>query len=253
MGEFVVPELPESFDVTQTTYYDYINIFWRQNIYPGYMNQFVPQLMLGNALANSSNHPLYEPQWIKLESYHISAQYFMAICQDDDDESLTDNHTNKKKCDKWSGRAATGELIAVEPGEGIFTRFELVGPQESAMWELTMGVIGDPMRVSRVYVPRPFMGLVKNTTSWMEEIYDMVYVGSCLENYGMEAQGNYPGFWKIDMSIETADDATMQPMWRKWGVDHDRSCPWQPKSVVDSSSNVQEGSQSSSWTAFLEK
>jgi hypothetical protein len=253
-GQFVVPALPKSFDVTDTTYYDYINIFWRQNVYPGYMNQFVPQLMLGNALATSTNHPDYKPQWIKLNSWHVGAQYFMAICTDDD------NHANKTGCDNWSGRAATGELIAVEPGEGVFTKFELVHvspsssqPSAPVEWHLTMGVVGDPYRVSKVVVPRPFMGLVANTTSWMEEIYDMVYVGSCLENYGMERQENYPGFWKIDMNIQTAKDATTQPLWQKWGIDHDRSCVWQPKSIVESTSNVIEGSQTASWTAYLEK
>ena len=39
---FEVPELPEVFDDTSMTYYDYLNIFWRANPDGGWMNQFVP-------------------------------------------------------------------------------------------------------------------------------------------------------------------------------------------------------------------
>ncbi|KAG7354025.1 hypothetical protein IV203_003381 [Nitzschia inconspicua] len=248
-GEFVVPHLPESFSMDQT-YYDYVNIFWRQNVFPGYMNQFVPQLMLGSALANSTNHPNYEPKWLELSSWHIGAQYFMAICDDDDG-------TDVKGCDKWTPKAATGELVAVEPGEGIFTTFELVETENSANppsveWHLAMGVIGDPTRVSRLVVPTPFMGLLNGTSSWMEDIYDAVYVGSCLENYGMTNSTSYPSFWKIDIEIQTAKDAAEQPMWQNWRMDHDRNCDWQPKSVVCSNTFNQQGTQSASWEASLE-
>ena len=58
---------------------DYFNIFWRQQPPGGYYNQFVPQLMLGNVLANSTNFPDYEPQWLQLNQWHIGAQYFMGL------------------------------------------------------------------------------------------------------------------------------------------------------------------------------
>ena len=43
----------------------------------GRYNQFVPQLMLGSTLCNSSNAPDYDPIWCKLSTWHIGAQYFM--------------------------------------------------------------------------------------------------------------------------------------------------------------------------------
>jgi hypothetical protein len=258
-GEFVVPPLPESFSTMNQTYYDYINIFWRQNVYPGYMNQFVPQLMLGSALANSSNHPDYEPMWLELTSWHIGAQYFMAICNhhhDDDDDDDKNNSIVGKDCDNWTPKAATGELIAVEPGEGVFTTFELVDPHGDGgdvEWHLTMGVMGDASRVSHLVVPTPFMGLVSGTTSWLEDIYDSVYVGSCLENYGMDSPSNYPSFWWIDIDIQTSEDASEQPMWQDWRMDHDKDCDWQPKSAITSSTSNHQGTQTASWKAWLEK
>lgn len=267
-GEFVVPPLPQTHNDMDLTYYDYINIFWRQNVYPGYMNQFVPQLMLGSALANSTNHPLYEPQWLQLDSWHIGAQYFMAICNnkdidenddDDDTSTKTSNNGNNKDCgDDWTAKAATGELIAVEPGEGVFTTFELLPRQDASSsppaveWHLTMGVLGDATRVSRLVVPRPFLGLVKGTDSWMEDVYDAVYVGSCLENYGMTQPANYPSFWRIDMDIQLPEDASTQPIWHEWGMDHDRECDWQPKSAVGSTSSNKQGFQAAYWEAWLE-
>ncbi|KAG7350948.1 hypothetical protein IV203_010308 [Nitzschia inconspicua] len=221
-GEFVVPHLPESFYMDQT-YYDYVNIFWRQNVFPGYMNQFVPQLMLGSALANFNQS----------------------------------SNLRTEGCDKWTPKAATGELIAVEAGEGIFTTFKIVETESrndppSVEWHLAMGVIGDPTRVSRLVVPTPFMGLVNGTSSWMEDIYEAVYIGSCLENYGMTNSTSYPSFWKIDIEIQTAKDAAEQPMWQNWRMDHDRNCDWQPKSVVRSNTFNQQVTQSASWEASLE-
>lgn len=249
-GEFVVPPLPESFSSTNQTYYDYVNIFWQQNIHPGYMNQFVPQLMLGSALANSSGPPEYRPTWLRLSSWHIGAQYFMAICEDSKDNGSFD-----KNCDRWVPKAATGELVAVEPGEGVFTTFELVDARDrsSVEWHLTMGVIGDDSRVSRLVVPKPFMGLVNGTSSWKEEIYDNVYVGSCLENYGMFDPSNYPSFWRINIDIQAANGASVQPMWQDWKMDHNRDCEWQPRSSVRSSTSNQEGTQIVSWKAWLHK
>ena len=109
----------------------------------------------------------------------------------------------------------TGELIPVGPGEGIFTNFQLLpvpstttttssSSSLSFEWHIFMGVIGDPTRVSKIIVDRPFMGLVPNTTSWSEDIYEEVYVESCLEDYYMNNSKSYPSFWKMGMYCPNA-------------------------------------------------
>lgn len=144
-SRFVVPDLPKQHDSTQNTYYDYLNIFWRQQPTGGYMNQFVPQLMLGNTLANSTNGSEYNPKWIKMDAWHIGAQYFMGLCVQND--TFPDGF----ECDKetWIAKAATGRwLIPVEPGELIETRFEF---DAQHVWRLHIGVVGGgPDRQSHV-------------------------------------------------------------------------------------------------------
>mmetsp|Transcript_23585 Transcript_23585/g.55857 ORF Transcript_23585/g.55857 Transcript_23585/m.55857 type:complete len:464 (+) Transcript_23585:81-1472(+) len=260
-GEFVVPPLPKSFDKVETTYYDYLNIFWPTNPSIGHFNQFVPQLMLGNVLANSSNSPDYEPQWLQLDTWHIGSQYFMALCRSKFNNNNTTSinkmmadpsifssymsrtsirrrlRRGRNDCTDWIAKAATGKLIAVEPGEGVYTRFELVQKSQSqpasehdnntdekgvrhsnvdvdidvdVEWHLTMGVVGDSTRVSSLVVDRPFMGMLEpyNSKSWVEDMYQDVYVGSCLENYGMVSSNNYPSFWRIEVEISLPSEST---------------------------------------------
>ena len=60
-------------------YYIYFNIQFR-NSKSGLMNQFVPQLMLGNPCCNSTNEPHYQPQFTcKTSTWIFSAQYFFEI------------------------------------------------------------------------------------------------------------------------------------------------------------------------------
>lgn len=77
------------------------------------MNQFVPQLMLGNALCNSSNAPDYHPHWAKLTGWAIGAQYFFGVCDEGSDGAY--NCTAQS----WTDKAATGALVPVEEGELI--------------------------------------------------------------------------------------------------------------------------------------
>jgi hypothetical protein len=242
---FQVPPLPNNFDTANNTYYDYLNIFWRSQPTGGYMNQFVPQLMLGNALANSTNYPDYEPKWIQLDSWHIGAQYFMGICRDP-----TTSHCPND----WIAKAATGKLVTVFPGEVIETSFELVPVRNRFEWHLRMGVVGDVARSSIVVADTPFMGLLNNSSNrWMDGLYENVYVGSCLENYGMQGPDNYPQTWQIDVSIRSP---TVLPVtagggswWSDWRLEHERSCDWQPQSLVSS----RNGShwQTAIWNATL--
>lgn len=248
-SRFVVPELPKEHDSSRSTYYDYLNIFWTPQPRGGYMNQFVPQLMLGDALANSTNSPYYKPEWIKLDSWHIGAQYFMGLCV------KNETYSDGFECDPqtWLGRAATGRLVPVEPGEVVETSFELIQQRRGnskrfqRLWRLSIFVVGGgPDRRSVVIVDRPFMGLVEATKTWDEEIYENVYIGSCLENYGMESADDYPPGWQMNMEIWSPDSGTW---WDAWRVDEKPTCPWQPKSTLESSARNHQ--QTVLWEAFM--
>ena len=272
------------------TYYDYFNIFWPTATtatptsrsrstdstfgttnpstpapsggYSAYMNQFVPQLMLGNALANSSNYPDYDPQWIQLETWHIGAQYFMGLCPHDDattsinTTTTTSNTTFDSSCpDSWVPKAATGALIPVEPGEVIETVIRLLHiaglqGQHHLQWQLSIGVIGQAHRTSMLVVDRPFLGLVSSTKSWNEDVYEHVYVGSCLENYGMTSSKNYPPKWQIRMEIWSPERHAVVD-WKDWRVSPNPVCSFQPKSTV--TSNHTSTMQWAIWEANLEQ
>lgn len=218
------------------------------------MNQFVPQLMLGNALANSTNHPKYNPHWIKLDTWHIGAQYSMGLCV------KNETYPDGFECDRqtWLAKAATGKLVPVEPGEVVEASFELVEKENNAgakvhwsnsslEWHLCISVVdGGPDRLSEVVSDRPFMGLVQSTSSWNEDIYDNVYVGSCLENYGMVSGDNYPPEWQIDIKVRSPDAGSW---WRDFRLEGQNSCPWQPQSQLQNDAG--EKWQRAVWRAFL--
>jgi hypothetical protein len=214
---FRVPPLPSSDRREETTYYDYFNIFWPRGPGGAYMNQFVPQLMLGNALANSTNYPDYNPKWIVLDTWHVGAQYFMGLCF-------------SKDCDRnWIPKAATGDLFAVYEGELIETSFSLVPVEDRFEWHLAIGAQDDPSRRSVVVADRPFMGLLGNATqNWMEDQYERIYVGSCLENYGMKGPRDYPSSWEIEVNVQSSNIHD----WSSWTMWHDKSCKWQPDSSI---------------------
>eukprot|EP01084_Bolivina_argentea_P210558 358344_1 len=71
-SEYNVPPLPSSIG---NCYYIYVD--YHMNIDSTYNdNQFVPQLMLGNVLCNSTNSGDYKPSWCKLTEWHIQSQYY---------------------------------------------------------------------------------------------------------------------------------------------------------------------------------
>jgi hypothetical protein len=92
-AEFDVPGMPKKMD--GICYYIYFNIFFSGKGH-GRMNQFVPQLMLGNSLTSSSGPPAYKPKWVHHDSWVFSSQYFMEI-------------NNTKSGNAAEGHAATGE------------------------------------------------------------------------------------------------------------------------------------------------
>eukprot|EP00039_Didymoeca_costata_P026169 m.15155 g.15155 ORF g.15155 m.15155 type:complete len:290 (+) comp5305_c0_seq2:17-886(+) len=189
-SEFNVPGLPKKLD--GITYYIYFNIFFPGKG-DGKMNQFVPQLMLGNSLSKSSGPPLYKPIWEKHESWVFGSQYFMEIY------NRTSNNSHE-------GHAATGDLFPTKEGEIVYTKFEL---SQDAVWTLTMGVKGDKTRVSTVVSETPFMGLVSyNTTSWSEPEYSQCFVNSCWELYGVTDQDHFPSTGsKNEIDITTSPNA----------------------------------------------
>ena len=72
----------------------------------GKMNQFVPQLMLGNSLTTSSGPPDYKPKWVEHTSWVFSSQYFMEV-------------NNTKTGNAAEGHAATGVAYPAKVGEKL--------------------------------------------------------------------------------------------------------------------------------------
>ena len=177
-AEFNVPKLPK---VIGPTFFVYYNIDWQAAGPPNTdarMNQFVPQLMLGEPLDGSTGAPLYKPIWHSHKSWVFGAQYFFELFNE------TSNATE--------GHAATGVTYPCKEGEVLFTSFEL---SEDWVWSLHMGVKNDPSRLSTVVVERPFMGLLppEQTYSWNESAYARAWSNTCWELYGISSADNYPG------------------------------------------------------------
>lgn len=176
--------------------------------------------MLGSALCNSSNskpdpttNETYHPYWCHLEKWAIGAQYFFATFNCDDP-------TNHSSGCPFKSFAVTGDLIEVEPGETVYTRFERktdkTNPLQEPVWILTMGVHGDRVPPSQVIADKPYMGLVGTTHSWGESSYDVTYPGSCWELYGMHQATDYPPFMHFHHEL-TANEP--ERFWRAWQMD----------------------------------
>ena len=178
---FTVPGLPlaPTFTDSDFCHYIYFNIFFPNYAPAGAVyNQFVPQLMLGDALSGTSGPPAYAASWGNFTSYVFQAQYFFA---------LLDPATNATV-----PKALTGRTFPTSPGEVLWTRMTLDAPGAWA-WTLSMGVVGDAARTSTVVVPAPFMGLLAPATaSWAEATYSAVHVNSCWELYGLAGPGGWP-------------------------------------------------------------
>jgi hypothetical protein len=173
-----VPELPKLLD--GITYYLWTDIFFGDGSL-GRMNQMVPQLLLGSALDSSSGPPNWEPIWHTHQTWAFGAHYFFETA-DPSNTSITEGH------------AAYGELYPTWPGETLYTNFDLVPggdgmDSESPKWILTVGVVGDPTRISKLVVERPYMGIGATwkevpTTSWTEKPYRNMCINACWELYG---------------------------------------------------------------------
>lgn len=174
-SEFDVPEMPRKLD--GITYYIYFNIFFDGTKPHGLMNQFVSQLILGEALDGSTGPPLYRAKFGSHASWAFGSHYFFDIVNATSDAS--------------EAHAAYGALHPARAGEVLWTRYEL---DEDFVWHLTMGVKGDPSRTSALAVPKPYMGLLPDEgASWREAHFSTVHVNSCWELYGMRDREHYPG------------------------------------------------------------
>lgn len=235
-AKFVVPPLPAIFDMSMT-YYNYFNIYFDHANRPkgAKFNQFVPQLMLGTALANSSGPPDYTPQWLELKSWHFGSQYFMGITEDEAND------------DDFKAFAAVGELHPVEPGE--YLRTSMILSNDALVWTLTMEVIGDRKRKSSVTVKKPFMGLLNTTFSWAE--YKATRAGSCWENYNMVNATSFPPYWH---EVQTLSSPTSGDWWTKWEATTNSNNSCQLSSSVDVSSFVTDNgvTQRSMWNIWID-
>eukprot|EP01079_Euglenida_sp_SAG-EU17-18_P002094 gene2095-3050_t len=217
-SEFDVPGLPAKVD--GITDFIYFNIFFgNPKGGDGKMNQFVPQLMLGNPLCNSTGPPDYKPLWHHQDTWVIGSQYFFEVFNE------TANRTE--------GHAATGDLVKVSKGEIVYTQFEV---SVDWMWTLTMGVKGQPDRVSTVVAHKPYMGILPDsqTKSWSEaqDTYSHAFVNSCWELYGMRDRDHYPSSGS-HYEMVTKTDSPNSIQWDTHWVENEKpDCPGCPNSTI---------------------
>ena len=217
-AEFNIPPLPSSFNPNQITFYIYFNMFFDGLGIDEY-NQFVPQLMLGGCLCNSTESPDYKPIWCTFTDWYIGSQYFFT----------TDNHK--------TAHAVTGDLIKVSPGDIVYTQFTL--DSSSFIWRLKMGVKGTN-KVSIVEADKPFMGLIKDYQSWNASEFVSAVIGSDWELYGLDNKDNYPPYMNYTMNITTSKAANF---WSNWVYHQDNTCDFQPTHYLKNITNNAETQQ----------
>merc|ERR1712013_496075 len=162
-------------------YYIYVDMHMNPDG-QGEDNQFVPQLMLGNVLCNSTNSDDYKPSWCELAQWHIQSQYYF--------------QTNNGS----TSHAVTGQLFAVNAGDEIYTEFIF----QNAQWTLNIGVVGDAEKKSSVVATQPYMGLLAPvTTSWSESAYATAHMGCQWELYGLESEENYPRSMNYSVTVRS--------------------------------------------------
>lgn len=218
-AKFNVPGLPTLIDITDPDFchYIYFNVFFPNSLPPGGIyNQFVPQLMLGDALSSSSGPPQYNSSWGNFSTWVFSAQYFFAL--------------NTSEYPAPSYHAATGAIFPASAGEVLWTRMDY--DTASLSWHLSMGVEGDASRTSVVDVPKPYMGLLDPAASWGDEAYSMVHVNSCWELYGIQEPRNWPSSgsnYVMEVSVAQPGAIPWNP---DWSNGHALDCPGEPTNVT---------------------
>ena len=222
-AEYTVPPLPAE-HTAQQTYYIYYNIFFGDGY--GKFNQFVPQLMLGSALTNSTNAPNYKPIFTTLNSWYIGSQYFFALY-------------NESASNGWTGKAATGDLIDVYDGDIVYTSFKL---NDDGVWSLIMGIKGNDTAISIVNATEPYMGLLSNVTkSWNEDTYNKTTIGCCWELYSINNGKEYPPF--MDYQIITTSQTNGSSFFSDWTMHESPNCSYSPDYSLDTGVNSPDDTQ----------
>ena len=174
-----VPDLPARQD--GICYYIWTDAFFG-DVSLGRMNQFVPQLILGEALDGSSGPPDFVPRFGTHHTWKFGAHYFFEIW----------NETTKQV----DSHAAYGSMFDAFAGETLFTSFVQSEGKAGPVWTLTMGAVNDTRRVSTVVAAQPYMGLgrlwAKPTVSWAERNYSNVCINACWELYGATDRAHSP-------------------------------------------------------------
>ena len=218
-----VPEPPKN--QSGITYYIWTDIFFG-DMGRGKMNQFVPQLILGSALDSSSGAPDYKPGYHNHDTWAFGAHYFFEVW-------------GGPFLNETEGHAAYGKLYPARAGETLFTSFVRSPPASSSGgggggWTLEMGVVGDPERVSRVVVDKPYMGIGERwpapakTSSWDELNYTNMCINACWELYGANDRDHLPGSGsKYDIKITQGGKGGKAsfPFLAKWDEDEGGSKP----------------------------
>jgi hypothetical protein len=208
-----VPALPRKSD--GICYYIWTDIFFG-DMSQGRMNQFVPQLILGNALDGSSGAPAYKPHWGEHKTWQFGAHYFFETASNASASAALDGH------------AAYGEMFGAAAGETLFTSFrQSAGARDGVdgpVWTLQMGVVGDASRLSTVVAAQPYMGLGaawdEPTTSWAELNYTNMCVNACWELYGADDRDHLPSSGSAyDVRIERPAGHASFPWVTQWDED----------------------------------
>lgn len=207
-----VPGLPRKQD--GICYYLWTDIFFG-DMSQGRMNQFVPQLILGDALDGSSGPPHYNPHYGDHSTWAFAAHYFFEIFDAPSNSTVA--------------KAAYGELHAASAGELLFTNFSASPAADgSPIWTLTMGIVNDPLRVSVLKIDKPYMGLGENwaapSKSWGELNYTNMCINACWEIYGGSDEDHLPSTGaRYNLTI-TRGTQQLYPWVQQWDQDEGARC-----------------------------
>jgi hypothetical protein len=182
------------------------------------MNQFVPQLELGEALCGSTGAvggyqtgpcAIVDPlrQWV------IQSQYFFGVL----------NHSGIPDPSgvSWTGDAVTGETVPVFPGEVVVTNFTMLS---NGTWLLLLSV--DPVdaakipgrgnTVSVVQVDHPYMNPDLN---WLHPDFNHTLAGACNEVYNLQRRfGDVARPLEMNITVADAGRTSVDPVWSDWKV-----------------------------------
>lgn len=216
-SEYNIPPLPKKFFPNVQIYYIYFNMWFNPDGTKN-DNQFVPQLMLGHALCNSTNSGNYTPSSCFLNEWYIQSQYY-----------FTTNNTK-------TSHAVTGDMIKVEENDTIYTQF--IYDTDQYIWTLNIGIVNTNIK-STVIATEPYMGLLSdNTTSWNEAVYQTAWVGCDWELKYLEEKDNFPLYMNYTVTLKSEDNnGSPGNWWREWGFVVEDTCNFEPQHVIQTATN----------------